>query len=477
MTVLLTGSDLTLDEVVRVARGGEQVELAPEAISRMRETRTIVERALAGEEPVYGLNVGVGMRKRYPVPPEQLGAFNRALVLNHRTGQGPAAPDEVVRAMALRLANAFAKGTVGVRPLLAERLVEALNEQRELRVRSLGSIGQADLPQTADLAYALFGDLPLEAKDGIGLLNSGSYSTALAALALADAVRLADSLDVAAALDLEAFAANLTMLHPAVGETRPYPGLVTSLARFRSLLDGSYLWEPGAARNLQDPLTFRNVVQLHGALRDALDFALRQVAIELNASQDNPLAVQDEGRFVSVANFDVLPLAAALDFLRIAFAPALTSACERSLKLLQAPLTGLPPGLAVREGLPEDSLSEFGVPAMALAAEARLLAQPVSYDVVSTTHAEGIEDRVTLAPLSARRVAETVSLGQRLLAIELVIAAQAVDLRGPPPLGAGTRRAYERVRAVIPFSGEGDPIPDDLEPLVELIRAGTFAEA
>jgi histidine ammonia-lyase len=267
------------------------------------------------------------------------------------------------------------------------------------------------------------------------------------------------------------------MLHPAVGETRPYPGLVASLARLRSLLDGSYLWEPGAARNLQDPLTFRNIVQLHGALRDALDFALRQVAIELNASQDNPLAVQNEGRFVSVANFDVLPLAAALDFLRIALAPVLTSACERSLKLLQAPLTGLPPGLAVREGLPEDSLSEFGVPAMALAAEARLLAQPVSYDVVSTTHAEGIEDRVTLAPLSARRLAETVSLGERLLAIELVIAAQAVDLRGPPLLGAGTRRAYERVRAVIPFSGEGDPIPDDLEPLVELIRGGTFAEA
>ena len=131
--------------------------------------------------------------------------------------------------MALRLANGFAKGTVGLRPLLAERLVEALNEQRGLKVRSLGSIGQADLPQTADLAHAVFGELPLEAKDGIGLLNSGSYSTALAALAVADAVRLADSLDVAAALDLEAFAANLTILHPAVGQTRPYAGLVSSL--------------------------------------------------------------------------------------------------------------------------------------------------------------------------------------------------------------------------------------------------------
>jgi histidine ammonia-lyase len=475
VAVVLTGSDLTLDEVVRVARGGEQVELAPEALARMREARQLVERAVAGDEPVYGLNVGVGMRKKYRVPAEQIGSFNRALVLNHLTGQGPPAPDEMVRAMALRLANSFAKGTVGVRPVLAEGLIGALNDHRPVRVRSLGSVGQADLPQAADLAHALFGELELEAKDGIGLLNTGAYSTALASLAMADAIRLADTLDVAAALDLEAFSANLTILHPAVGETRPYPGLVASLARFRSLLEGSFLWEPGSARNLQDPLTFRNVVQVHGAFRDALDFASRQLAVELNASQDNPLAVAGEGRFVSVANFDVLPLAAALDFLRIALAPVLTSACERSIKLLQAGLTGLPSGLAVREGLPEDSISELGVPAQALAAEARLLAQPVSFELVSTTHAEGIEDRITLAPLSARRLAEMVSLGERLAAIEVVVAAQAVDLRGRRPLGAGTRAAYDRVRALIPFCGEGDPVPSDLEPLVDLVRRGELS--
>jgi histidine ammonia-lyase len=477
VAVVLTGSDLTLDEVVRVARDGEQVELAEQAVARMRDARRLVEHAVASDEPVYGLNVGVGMRKRYRVPPDQINAFNRALVLNHRTGQGPPAPPDVVRAMALRLANGFAKGTVGVRPVLAERLVEALNEQRTPPVRSLGSLGQADLPQAADLAHALLGDLELEAKDGIGLLNSGAYSTALAALAMADAVRLADAIDVAGALDLEAFAANLTILHPAVGETRPYPGLVAALARFRSLLEGSFLWEPGAARNLQDPLTFRNVVQVHGALRDALDFASRQLAVELNASQDNPLAVPSENRFVSVANFDVLPLAAALDFVRIALAPVLTSACERSIKLLQSQLSGLPPGLAVREGLPEDSISEFGVPAQALAAEARLLAQPVSFELVSTTHAEGIEDRITLAPLSARRLAEMVALGEGLLAIELVVAAQAVDLRERLPLGAGTHQAYRRVRELIPFCGEGDPIPADLEPLVDLIRGGGLSEA
>ena len=324
----------------------------------------------------------------------------------------------------------------------------------------------------ADLAFELFGDMELAPKEGISLLNSGAFSTSLAALAVADTGRLADTLGAGGSLDLEAFAANLTILHPSVGEARPYPGLVTMLARLRELLAESYLWEPGAARNLQDPLTFRCLPQVHGVLRDALAFAEGMLAIELNASQDNPLLVPAEDRIVSVANFDVLPLAASLDYLRIALAPALSSACERGAKLLQAHLSGLPEGLAPRSGLAENSLSEFAVPAQALASEARLLAQPVSFELVSTTHAEGIEDRMTMAPLAARRVAEMVSLGERLVAIELVLAAQAVDLRGRPALGTGTGRAYMLVRRRIPFTAEGDPIPQDLEPVVELVRSG-----
>ena len=171
--------------------------------------------------------------------------------------------------------------------------------------------------------------------------------------------------------------------------------------------------------------------------RDALEFAKRQLETELNASQENPLVIPAEDRIVSVANFDILPLAAALDFLRVAVAPALTSACERLLKLLQGPLTGLPDGLAPRQGLAENSLGELGVAAQAFTAEARLLAQPVSYEVVTSTHAEGIEDRITMAPLAARRLAEMVELGERLAAIGFTVAAQAIDLREPSAVGAG----------------------------------------
>jgi histidine ammonia-lyase len=471
---MLSGSGLTVADVVRVARDGEPVELAPEALERIRETRALVERAVERGDEIYGVTTGVGARKKVRVALEEIPVFNRRLIDNHRVGTGPDALPEVVRATMVRIVNAFAKGTSGVRPEIAERILRALNDGERPRVRMLGSLGQGDLAPLADLAAELFADTELAAKEGLALLNSNAFSSGLAALALADAERLLDALDVSGALDLEAFAANLTILHPAIGEVRPYPGLLDALARLRELLEGSYLWEPGAARNLQDPLTFRCLPQIHGATRDALGFAKSQLEIELNASQENPLVIPAEDRIISVANFDVLPLAAALDFLRTALAPALTSACERLLKLLQGPLTGLPDGLAPRQGLAENSLGEFGVAAQALTAEARLLAQPVSFELVTSTHAEGIEDRITMAPLSARRLADMVDLGERLAAIGLIVAAQAVDLRSPSALGAGTRRAHELVRSRVPFMNEGDPIPFDLDPVRDLVRSGSL---
>jgi histidine ammonia-lyase len=474
MTVVLRGSGLTVADVVRVARDDEKVQLAPTALEHMAETRALVERVVERGDEVYGVTTGVGARKKHRVPPEEIPNFNRRLIENHRVGTGPNAPRDVVRAQMLRHANALAKGTSGVRPEIAERIVRALNDGEEPRVRLLGSLGQGDLAPMADLAAELFDDVELLAKEGIALVNSNAFATALASLAVADAERLVDTLDVTGAMDLEGFAANATLLHDAIGDVRPYPGLCFALERLRGLLEGSYLWEKGSARNLQDPLTFRCLPQIHGATRDALEFAKRQLEIELNASQENPLVIPDEDRIVSVANFDILPLAAALDFLRIALAPALTSACERLLKLLQGPLTGLPDGLSPRQGMVENSLGEFGVAAQALTAEARLLAQPVSYEVVTSTHAEGIEDRITMAPLGARRLAEMVDLGERLAAIGFTIAAQALDLRDPPAMGTGTKRALELVRERVPFMGEGDPLPADLDPVRDLIVSGSF---
>jgi histidine ammonia-lyase len=294
--------------------------------------------------------------------------------------------------------------------------------------------------------------------------------------------------DVAGALDLEAFGANVACLHPVIEQTRPFPGLAATLHQLRLLLAGSYLWQPGAARFLQDPLTFRCLPQIHGAARDALGYVMNILHIELNSSQSNPVVVpatnepghepgNEQGRIVSVGNFDIGHLAAALDFLRIALAPVVTSANERAVKLLQAPYSGLPAGLAAGAGSPDDALAELAVAGQAITVEARTLAHPVSYELASSVKGEGIEDRATMAPLSARRLADMIALSARVVAIELVVAAQAIDLRAPGQLGLGTGRAYRMIRELVPFTQADGTLPADLEPLVELVTMGTLTPA
>jgi histidine ammonia-lyase len=474
VTVRITGWDLSLDQLVAVARQGEMVDLSLEAQERMRATREVVEEALRGDFPVYGFNRGVNAKKESPVTTDQV-QFNRLLLASHRVGQGPPAPADVTRATLLVLANQLAAGWAGVRPELVTTLVQGLNDNRLPVMRMLGSVGQGDLAPLADLTYGLVSDLPLAAGEALALVDNNAFSTALAALAIVDSTCWLDSADVLAALDMEAFAANLSVLHPEVARSRPYAGLQATVARLSGLLEGSHLWTEGSARNLQDPLSFRCVPQVHGAARDAIRYAAGQVEIELRSSQGNPIVDLGLRRAIPAGNFDVLPVAAAMDLVRLALAPVITGAAERAVKLLQAPQSGLPQGLSVAHPVAEDALSELGVAAVALAAEARLLAQPVSFEVTSTSIAQGIEDRVTMAPLAARRLAEMVDLGARLAAIEAVVAAQAVDLRRPPALGGGTAAAHRLVREIVPFTEDGTAPPHDLEPLRELLRSGALA--
>ena len=483
MTITLNGRDLTVTQVVAAARHGETVALAPEAVAAMRRSRAIVQDVLAGGEPVYGLTTGVGERKAYLLDPAERQRFNHRLVLNHRIAQGDVAPADVVRGAMLCLANSYAKGVTGVRPELAEMIVTLLNEGFAPPVRRLGSLGQGDLGPMADLAHGLITRSGFEVaeNEGLALVSSNAFTTAWACLATADAEALLAVFDVAGALDLEAFGANLACLHPIIEQTRPFPGLAATLHQLRLLLAGSYLWQPGAARFLQDPLTFRCIPHIHGAARDALDYARNILHLELNSSQSNPVVVvptgNEPGRIVSVGNFDTGPLAAALDFLRIALAPVVTSANERAVKLLQAPYSGLPAGLAALSGSPDDALAELATSGQAITVEARTLAHPVSYELASSVKGEGIEDRATMAPLSARRLADMIGLCARVAAIEFVVAAQAIDLRAPGQLGLGTGRAYRMVRELVPFTQADGTLPADLEPLIELVTRGTLTPA
>jgi len=477
--VVLDGTSLTIDSLAAVAEGREEVSLAPAARDRMAAARGVVEEALRLNLPVYGLTTALAERKNVALDTAARQGFSRFLIKGHLIAQGPPAPPSVVRAAMVCLANGYAKGAAGVRPELAEVLVSELNRGAAPAVRSLGSVGQADLGPLADLAEGLIREtgFVLAENEGLALVNNNAFSTGWAALAELAAERLLGEADVAAALAMEGFAANLSPLHPVVSEIRPYPGLVSTIDRLRALLAGSSLFEPGNARNLQDPLTFRSIPQILGSARDALGYVRGTIETELNSAQGNPAVVLGERRIVSVGTLDIVPVAAALDFARIALASVLTAAAERTVKLLQSPLSGLPAGLAAEPDTGEEALAEFAGAAQAIAAEARTLAHPVSFEVVSSSKAEGIEDRTTMAPLSARRLSEMADLAARVVSLELFVAAQAVDLRRPSRLGEGTGRALQLVRELAGFTGRGQAPPADLEPLVDAVRAGRFVQA
>ena len=286
--VTLIGSDLMLDGLVAVARHDEPVQIGEAALEAMTEASSLADHIFERGLPTYGLTTGLGAQKRTSLRRDD-DAFSWRQIAESHVGQGPDARREVVRAAMLVLLNQFCGGSTCVRPLIAERLAEALNRGETPPVKSLGSLGASDLAPMADIARGVLAGMGLAPGEGLALINSGAFGTGLAALALDDAGRLLDAADVAGALALEGFAANLSLFDPAIERARRDPALARTLERFRGLLAGSYLWREGAARNLQDPLTFRSVAPIQAAARAALEHALQLLGVELNAAQGNPL--------------------------------------------------------------------------------------------------------------------------------------------------------------------------------------------
>jgi histidine ammonia-lyase len=493
----LTGDDLRVDEVVAVARDRIPVRVSERALRRVWEARRVVERVLARGDVVYGVNTGLGSLSRHHIALEDVERFSFATVADQTASYGNRLPTDVVRAMMVTRANGMAKAGVGVRRELLMQMVDALNAGVHPVVRQLGSVGQGDLSEMSDIGKVLIGrgwaevggevlpgrralervglqPIRLAAKEALGLISANGVTLGQGSLVLADAADLLDSFQIAAALSLEGFAGNVSIVHPEATRLRPHVGQITAAGRLRELLDGSRLWRPGAARNLQDPLSFRCVPQTHGALYDALSYARGTMEIELNSAGDNPLVAVEDEAILSVGNFDVVALAMAFDLLRLGLAEVAHVANERVQKLLWTHFSGLSTGLAPTEG-PTGGLRPLGRSCAALTAETRFLANPVSLDYRGQL-AEGMEDHASMAPLAVRKTSELVSLGHQVVALELIIAAQAVDLRGARPLGAGTGRAYAAVRECVP------PLRDetDWEPnagrLVALIADGELSD-
>lgn len=490
MSVLLDGAALTIGDLRRLAEGAPAA-LAEPALARMAAARAVIERAVAERRPVYGVTTGLGPKVVEALPEAELEAFALTTVRGRAHSAGADLPEPVCRAaLAVRL-NTLLIGAAGARPELAALMAACLNAGLAPAIRSVGSIGAADLMWGGDFGLALVGEgrmwrrgaaLPAaEAlaaaglspwspgpREGLALVSHSSVSAALAALAAGAARRSVDRVQTAAALSMEGFRANLSILDPDLLALRPQPGQDEAAAGLRALLSGSELEDPGAARRLQDPLSIRNIPQIHGAFHAALAALEAAAEAEINGASDNPGVMIARGEVASHGGYLTPHLAVTLSAVALAWSQMAAAQTARVAKLLSDRFTGLPRGLS-DAGVAGAGLGPVMKTVEALWAEiAHLSAPPPVYPGVS---ADGLEDVSVHTGLVAKKLLEMGALQTRLTAIEMIVAAQAVELRGVEPAPA-LRAALAETRACSPRFGADRPLGDEIEALAARLADG-----
>ena len=468
--VIIGDGPLRIEAVMRVARAGAPVAIAPRGLERAQRAHEVVLRYAAGAEPVYGINTGLGGNVGYRLSPSELAAFQVQLVRGRAAGVGEALPETVSRAAMVVRAHGICRGGSGAQPALAELLVDMLNRGVSPIIPRHGSIGAGDLVLGAALglvvigrgravyrgttmdagaALAAAGLKPLAAgpKDGLALINHSAVSVALGCLTLTRLEHLLEHAAASAALAFEGYAGNPSIFDARLAAARPARGQVHAAALFRRLLDGSALYRPGVARGIQDALSFRCLAQILGTLRAALDNTREDLETEIDSAADNAMVLVDDGEMLSSGNFHTPLLALDFDSLAIAAASHAAAQAQRIVKLMTPALSALPKYLS-----PVGGASCGYVPlqktAAALLGEIRHLANPASLDAIAVS--DTVEDHAPQTALAITRLDEQVARLRWLTAIEALVAAQAVELRALTPLGEGTRGLYAAVREVVP---------------------------
>jgi histidine ammonia-lyase len=498
--VRLTGEDLTSADVWRVAVEGAGAELDDSARTKMSAARAVVERAMEEEEPTYGVTTGFGRFVSKRIPGELAEELQLRLLRSHACGVGEPYPDDVVRAAMLMRANALAKGYSGARVEVAELLLECLGRGLLPEVPSRGSVGASgDLAPLAHLALPLVGEgrasidgelmtgaeamaraglepVRLQAKEGLSLVNGTQFMGAFAALGLVRARRLVKAADAACALSVDALQGSRTSFVPQIHELRPLRGQVASAANVLALLEGSAIIDAHRWCNrLQDAYSLRCAAQVHGASRDLLDYVEYTTEIELNAATDNPLVLVEDGTMLTNGNFHGQPLGFALDALAMAVSELGSISERRTERLVNPALSeGLPAFLATDGGLN----SGFMIPqyvAASLVSENKSLCHPASVDSIPTS--AGQEDHVSMGNASGLKAWQVLANAERVLAIELLAGAQAVEFHAPLEPGRGARTARAFVRSLSPRLGDDRPLGDDIEAVAAAIRDGSLVAA
>lgn len=496
----LDGATLTLSQLEQIADRGIAVSLAAAARRHVSDARAAVDRKAAGDAPVYGVNTGFGALAETTIPRAQLGALQLNLLRSHAAGVGAPLPARAVRAaMALR-ANVLAKGFSGIRLETLELLIAMLNRGIHPLVPSRGSVGASgDLAPLAHLALVLVGEgfasvndapavpgadalhaaglrpITLESKEGLALINGTQPSTAVAALAVVAAERLARAADITSALSIDALRGSMVPFDPRIHAARPHRGQQTAAANIFALLTGSAINESHQhCGRVQDAYSLRCAAQVHGAARDALGFAHYTLQTEANAATDNPMVFGDTGEILSGGNFHGAPVAIAADLLAIAVTQLCTISERRSDRLVNPALSGLAPFLTTASGL-QSGYMIAQVTAAALTSELKTLSHPASVDTIPTSANK--EDHVSMSMGAALKAEHAVTSGARVVAVEVLCACQALDLLAPITTSPPLQRVHAFVRSMAPTLTNDRPPSPDIERIAAAILDGSFERA
>jgi histidine ammonia-lyase len=497
MTIALDGSGLTVEQLKRVARDGEPVELTPGALERIRACRAMLEEKVQAHEIMYGVNTGIGEFSEVVLTDEQVLQFQRYLIYNHAAGIGDPAPIEHVRAAMASRVNVHAHGNSGCRPEITQTLVEMLNRGVTPLVCQKGSVGASgDLAPMSQIALLLMGEgeafykgerLPgrvameragirppdLQARDGLAAINGSNFLTGMSALQLYDMERWLKHAEIACAMSLEALLANMKPYDKRVHQVRGFHGAVRSARAILSCIEGSDLATGKLKSKVQDAYSMRSSPQVIGAAHDALAYARSQVEIELNGVGDNPIFLPEFRLTLTGANFQGSPVSLPMDMA----GAAITMVCvlsERRLNRLTNPAlsVGLPAFLTKGAGMFSGMmLSQYT--ADMLIVEQRILSAPAS--VGSIPAAADQEDFVSMGMNTALKNGQILENAFGVLGIEFMAAAQALDFRDFTH-GKGVQAARDVIRRHIAHLDEDRPLYPDHNAMKELVRSGEILE-
>jgi histidine ammonia-lyase len=498
---ILDGRSLTIDHVIRVARDPSvRIALNPEARQSLHESRRLVEHAIQSGQTIYGINTGFGKLANVRVPPDQLEQLQVNLIRSHASGVGSPLAPAAVRALMLLRANVLLRPTSGVRPELVEALIALLNAGVLPIVPEQGSVGASgDLAPLSHIGLALMGEgyvlspsAPAPAsealagaglqpyrfapKEGIAFINGTQAQTAILALLVHDAQVLWRTSIAATAMSLEALRGTPAPLDPRIHECRPHRGQTRAAALMRSLLTDSEIRESHRENDprVQDAYSLRCAPQVMGSVADAIAFAEHTLSVELNASTDNPL-VFENGDVISGGNFHGQPVAQALDILAMTLTTLQAIAERRVERLVNPDLSqGLPAFLTRDPGLCSGYMM-VQIAAASLVAESRTLAMPASIGSIPTDANQ--EDFVPMGMAAAYKASRILVNAQRVVAAELLCAAQGLEFLKPLKPGKGVHALYQRIRTldppVRPLLEDRPPGPD-LERLTEAVAGGAL---